>query len=114
MQAQYGISATPGSNAITSWVNPVGIWKDTALTSATRNMIKAVRVAIVARTELREPVDVTAQCLGYNGPCAWTGSVTSPAPIIDLSTDPNWKKYHYRVFESILPLRNVIWSGGML
>ena len=34
-----------------------------------------------------------------------------PAPLIDLSADPNWRKYRYRVYQTVIPLRNVIWAG---
>ena len=49
------------------------------------------------------------------GLCAWEGSATSPAPAIGLSNgDANWNKYRYRVFQTIVPLRNVIWSKDTL
>ena len=36
-------------------------------------------------------------------------------PTIDLSPgDANWARYRYRVFETIIPLRNVIWSKDTL
>jgi type IV pilus assembly protein PilW len=47
--------------------------------------------------------------------CAWAGDATSNAPLVNLSTGhPNWDKYRYRVFETIIPLRNVIWSKDAL
>ena len=126
IQAQYGISAAAGNNAIAQWVDPTGIWAltkagDTILTPvlADRNRIKAIRVAVVARSGLWEKDDVSAACsstTGANptGVCAWEGSPLSPAPAIDLSNDPDWQHYRYRVFETIIPLRNVIWSYDAL
>jgi type IV pilus assembly protein PilW len=113
LQAQYGISTTPNSNAVTLWVDATGpTWA--APTIANRNRIKAIRIAVVARNAKREPDAVTSPCGIDNGPCAWPTSVSSPAPTIDLSADADWAKYHYRVFDTIIPLRNVIWSKSTL
>lgn len=119
IQAQYGISAATNSNQIVQWVDPTGgTWA--APTVANRNLIKAVRIAVVARNAKMETTNVTNACSSTTtasptGLCAWTGSATSPAPTIDLSAfDANWRRYRYRVFENIIPLRNVIWSKSML
>jgi len=54
------------------------------------------------------------------GLCAWPATVTFdgtvwPAPSVDLSPgDADWAKYRYRVYETIIPLRNVIWSKDVL
>jgi type IV pilus assembly protein PilW len=81
--------------------------------------IKALRVAVVARSQLREKevitgVDMTCNNVSgsnANGPCAWRDTTASPAPIIDLSADPDWQRYRYRVYETIVPLRNVMWQS---
>jgi type IV pilus assembly protein PilW len=124
--AQYGISATANSNQIVQWVDATGIWADTPTTPAIadRNRIKAVRIAIVARNGLLEKDNVSNACSSLinaapTGLCAWDGSsagtvLASPAPSINLSNDPNWQRYRYRVFDTIIPLRNVIWSGSTL
>jgi type IV pilus assembly protein PilW len=151
IQAQYGISATANSNKIIRWVNA----KDTAnwntsfdgqkvqdsngndidwgagLTTANRNLIKAVRLAVIARNGLLEKSVVTdnyssggtswacdpstLNSTTPKGVCAWVPiSSTSPAPAVDLSNYANWQQYRYRVFETIIPLRNVIWSRSVL
>lgn len=118
LQAQYGISATAASNQITAWVDATGgTWA--APSVADRNRIKAVRIAVVARNAKMEPGIVTAACSSTTaaaptGLCAWEGSIASPAPTIDLSADANWQRYRYRVFETIIPLRNMIWSKDTL
>ena len=127
MQAQYGISATPHSNQITQWVNATGIWATTAATPTmdNRNRIKAVRVAIVARIGLLEkPPAVSTACSSITaanptGVCAWDAtsanpSIASPAPTINLTNTPSWGQYRYRVYESIIPLRNVVWTRDRL
>lgn len=118
LQAQYGVSAAANSNQVTQWVDASGAtWA--APSVANRNRIKAIRIAVVARNAKIEPTAVTTACSSLTaaaptGLCAWAGSVASPAPAINLSNDPNWARYRYRVFETIIPLRNVIWSKDTL
>jgi len=117
MQAQYGVSALATSNQVNQWVNATGAWA--APTVADRNRIKAVRIVVVVRNGLREKVNVTTTCTTNkgtlnNGPCAWDDTDYSAAPMIDLSTDPDWQKYRFRAFETIIPLRNMIWSRATL
>lgn len=119
LQAQYGISAAANSNQVTLWVNASGgTWAAPAV--ADRNRIKAVRIAVVARNAKMEAAAVTAACSSTTaaaptGLCAWAGSASSPAPTVNLSAgDPNWLRYRYRVFETIIPLRNMIWSKDTL
>ena len=122
MQAQYGISVSGNSNQVTQWVDATGVWATTATTPslADRNRIKAIRIAVVARNGLLERDNVTAACSSLStanptGLCAWDGSEAgSPAPAINLTADANWRRYRYRVYESIIPLRNVIWSEDVL
>jgi type IV pilus assembly protein PilW len=119
LQAQYGISTSAASNAITQWVDASGgTWA--APTVANRNRIKAIRIAVVARNTRRETDVVSAACTSVDsaspgGVCAWEGNSTSPAPTVNLSTNhADWNRYRYRVFETIIPLRNVIWSKDSL
>ncbi|MDZ4140893.1 MAG: PilW family protein [Methylotenera sp.] len=119
MQAQYGVSATADNNQVTQWVDATtgGIWENP--TVANRNRIKAVRIVVIARNGLLEKDDVTNVCttakgVVNNGPCAWDDADFDAAPLIDLSADADWQKYRYRAFETIIPLRNMIWSKDVL
>jgi len=119
LQAQYGISAAASSNQVVQWVNASGAtWAAPVI--ADRNRIKAIRVAVVARNTKLEPAVVTTACSSTTaaapvGLCAWAGSASSPAPTVDLSAgDPDWLRYRYRVFETVIPLRNIIWSRDTL
>ncbi len=119
LQMQYGVSATANSNQVTQWVDASAATGWNAPTVANRNRIKAVRIAVVARNAKIEPAAVTAACSSTTaaaptGLCAWAGSVASPAPAVDLSNDSNWARYRYRIFETIIPLRNMIWSKDTL
>lgn len=132
IQAQYGVSPTAGSNQITQWVNATSIaggmdWS--APTLAMRKRIKALRIAVVARNPNIEPDVVTNACSSTTavkptGLCAWEGKQAgnvggvavpaSPAPAINLAADPDWRRYHYSVYESIIPMRNAIWARATL
>ena len=126
MQAQYGISNAPTSNQVTQWVNATGVWAAPpsaglvcSAAVANRNCIKAVRVAVVARNGLLERANVTSTCSSTTaanptGLCAWDGSVAGQAPAINLTSIANWQRYRYRVYETIIPLKNVIWSASAL
>lgn len=107
IQAQYGIADTATSNKVTSWVSATAPWD--APTIDQRNRIRAVRVAVVARNGQLEKTNVTAAA-----PIAWADVNGSPAPSIDLSADADWQRYRYRVYETIIPLRNMIWSSNTL
>jgi type IV pilus assembly protein PilW len=105
LQAQYGISATANSNQVVQWVDASSATGWNLPTVANRNRIKAIRIAVVARNSKTEPENVTTAALN-----AWQGG-----PVIDLSaSDPVWQRYRYRIFETILPLRNVIWAKDTL
>jgi type IV pilus assembly protein PilW len=126
IQAQYGV-AVAGNQSVTCWVNAIkgagagcpGIggaadWSNP--NTANIGQIKAIRVAVVARSDQMERAAVTFQCTNTsgnvnNGPCAWPDTAASPAPVIDLSADPNWQRYRYKVFQTIIPLRNILWAN---
>lgn len=114
MQAQYGVSTTADSNQVSQWVNATGAtWA--APTVANRNRIKAIRIAIVVRNGLLEKENVSTACttakgVVNTGPCAWDDADFSAAPIINLNGIADWQRYRYRTFETIIPLRNMLWS----
>lgn len=121
LQAQYGIALTANSNQINQWVDATGTWATPGMTLANRNRIKAIRVAIVARNAKMETSVVTNGCSSTapNGPCSWDATsanppTASPAPPIDLRAYPSWQQYRYRVFDTIIPLRNMVWYKGTL
>lgn len=115
LQAQYGI-APAGSTNVTQWVDATGsTWATPSSTD--RKRIKALRIVVVTRTTAIAPTNVTNTCttdsgIINNGPCAWKAdSATSPAPAIDLSGNADWQRYRYRTYQTIIPLRNVIWTN---
>lgn len=114
LKAQYGI-ANAGSQQVNDWVSATGGWATLDTTESKR--IKAIRVVIVARSSKMENSDIepaSSTCpsgvVNY-GPCAWPDTAGDPAPVIDLRSDANWRRYRYRVYQTIIPIRNVIWAG---
>ena len=62
----------------------------------------AVRLALVARSALFEKDVVTTAAP------VWEGNDGAP---IDLSANDDWGYYRYKVFQTVVPLRNVTWMG---
>jgi len=121
LQARYGVSNAANSSQVLpdSYVDATDPTWGAAMTAANRNRIKSIRIALVVRSGAMEKEDVTSACSSLTDPnptglCAWAGTPTNPAPSIDLSADANWKKYRYRVFDTVIPVRNMIWSAGAL
>lgn len=124
LKAQYGISSASNDNRIVQWVPATGTWADASLTPANRARIKAIRIAVVARNNLLERANVTTACSSTTaanptGLCTWDATsanpdTASPAPALNLTHIPDWQRYRYRVFETIIPMRNVIWAKGSL
>lgn len=125
LQAQYGVAAA-GNQNVDCWANATSTgnasighcnisWLPGALTSANVSRVKAVRLVVIARSTKPEAGNVTSTCANQagtnNGPCAWEDESTNKAPVIDLSADANWQRYRYRAYQTIIPLRNVIWAN---
>ncbi len=102
LQAEYGI--LPAGVTDIQWVPPTGAWANP--TPANRTLIKAIRIALVARsTQYEKPEDGAA--------CA----ATTPAKVAAWSTwatfnttnyPADWQCYRYKAFETVVPLRNII------
>lgn len=99
MQAVYGI-APAGSSKITEWLPATGAWAFGEVDAEEVQQIRAVRIAIVARSPQYEKEMVT----GAEIPL-WEGG-----PELSLSDEE--RHYRYKVFETIIPLRNIIWSAS--
>jgi len=109
LKAQYGISDA-GSQIVNQWVSatlgPAGNWATPSLVDLRR--VKAIRLAVVIRSAIKERPDAaTGQCTVTSvAPVSWPDG-----PAIDLSNDPDWRCYRYRSFETVVPLRNVLWAN---
>jgi len=116
LQAQYGLTAAPavaGNNTITEWADAAAAAPNLAM----RLRIKAVRIALIARNGAYEKDVVSYACVlaapKPNQTCIWTGDPTPVnADLSGLGTD--WNHYRYSVFETIIPLRSMVWSSNTL
>lgn len=121
LRAQYGI-APAGSQSVNCWVNATAAgnpcdasnWAAPSIANIAR--IKAIRLAIVSRSYQPDRSHTEPNCTNAsgglnNGPCLWTDTAANPAPLIDLSATAGWQQYRYKVYSTIIPLRNVIWAN---
>lgn len=100
MQAQYGIAAAAGSQTVASWVDATGTWA--APTAANVNLIKAVRIAIVARGHHEGKIVSPTQLVLWDA-----GLPTQRVRALSAAE----QQYRYQVLTVIIPLMNVIWAG---
>lgn len=121
LRAQYGI-APAGSQTVNCWVNATASgnacdaanWATPTPSNIAR--IKAVRLAIVSRSYQPDRGYTEPNCTNVSGginkgPCLWPDTAANPAPVIDLSGTIGWQKYRYKVYSTVIPLRNVIWAN---
>ncbi|MFA6970843.1 MAG: PilW family protein [Gallionella sp.] len=107
MQVQYGVAAA-GSQTVACWTDAVNNsttcpgtnWSTPPAADISR--IKSIRIAIVARSEQRAACTTTTNA---NKPVTWTGG-----PAITLSGN-DWGCYRYKVYQTIIPIRTVIWGN---
>jgi len=79
--------------------------------------IAMVRVVMVARSALAEKCSGGGACDTTTAAPTWSGSNLGAGAFnfqvsLDLSADPNWQCYRYKVFETTVPLRNWIWKSS--
>jgi type IV pilus assembly protein PilW len=106
LQAQYGI-APIGSQDVDTWVDATATWATPAAVDVKR--IKAIRIALVARSAQYEKPAKGEACISTTQGMAdkwssWATFKTTAYPA-------DWNCYQYKSFETVIPLRNVIWSN---
>src|SRR2546426_3774259 len=103
MRADYGVDDGPANDGILDrYISATPNW----------SQVIALRIALVARSALAEkPAGGGATCNTTTVPPTWSGD-TGGARSFDLSADPDWKCYRYRMFETTVPLRNWIWKSS--
>lgn len=97
LQAMYG-KDTDGDGVVDRYDTT------TPTTNAGWLQVLAIRVAVVARSNQYERDEVTA-----SNP-QWDVGATST---IALKVDnlPDWKHYRYKVYDTVIPLRNMLWNS---
>jgi type IV pilus assembly protein PilW len=102
LQAQYGISASAASTAITQWVSAAGGWASPGL--ADRKRIRAVRLALVARSAERAATDVSPTSLEL-----WPEATSGQTSAAQSYTVPD-RRFRYRVLRTVIPMKNLLWA----
>ncbi len=116
LQAEYGKDTSATADG------QVDVWDTTAPTTADGwSRVLAMRIAIVARSALPEKPGSDGLCRDINDPTDPTKALTDPTRRlkwagggIDLTylttAQVDWTCYRYRIFETLVPLRNQIWT----
>ena len=118
LQVQYGIAAaTAGSQDVIRWVDATddtsgptaANWAAPSAADARR--IKAVRVAVVARSTQQERNAANNQAVVVTpSPLQlWPPDTMTTGSSMILSADQ--QRYRYKVYQTIIPLRNVLWAS---
>lgn len=94
LQAQYG-KDTDADSIVDTWDNV------TPANAAAWLQVRAVRFALLVRSQQLERTAVTPAAPTWYG-----GAFTMTDP--DATTQ--WENYRYRVYQTVVPLRNMIWS----
>lgn len=108
LQAEYGFDTRAGvqtDGRIDTW-NAVMIDADASGTVGDTGDIQriyAVRFAVVARSGLMEKPQPDGTCTTTTANPAWSGGA------INLTGLASWQCYRYKTFETVVPLRNMLW-----
>lgn len=96
---------TPGSSADTSGLNLYCAW----------SRVLTLRMAVVARSPQYDKTLPTSSAPVWDGSTVSTTAPTNPsaAPIV-LSSLTDWTAYRYRLASTLVPLRDMIWSGSQI
>ena len=117
LQAEYGIDTNNNGQIET------GEWTttDPATPAAWANVL-AVRLAMLMRSGQYERPPSSTTHVTTAIP-TWSGNATSPLVVTNLDASPSaapptsgketddWRNYRYRVYETVIPLRNILWGS---
>lgn len=108
LQMTYGIDskATPTNQADT-WSNTPPTQVVSGVTVTQWRRIVAVRIAVVARSAQPEKEQVTPSMPQWSP----DGVNKSFIPVNLGGKVSDWKNYRYKVFETVVPLRNILWQA---
>lgn len=102
MRLQYGLAATPTESAVSQWVNAAG---NAPLSALDQQRLRAVRMGLLTVNEHREhPIDGSCTAT-VEAPELWPGE----AARVDLQ--PEWRCHRFRVYGTVVALRNMQWGG---
>ncbi|MCB1964654.1 PilW family protein [Accumulibacter sp.] len=106
LRAQYGRDTSSPMDGIDTWDQTTPAQPSPAnqeVFACLWARASALRIAVVARNSQLERDTITAAAP------TWAGSAGAA---INLSARSNWQNYRYRVFETVIPLRNLPWMAS--
>ncbi|MGH8650002.1 MAG: PilW family protein, partial [Burkholderiales bacterium] len=101
LQAQYGKDTD--NNGVVDLFDEITPDPADPAYAAQWAQVLAVRLAVVVRSNLQEKPDPDGVCRSTTVAPSWAGGAFS------LAADPNWQCYRYKVFQTVVPIRNMIW-----
>jgi len=112
LRAQYGRdTSAPGMDGIVDAYDqstPDPLVTPNTLCGWSR--ISALRMALVSRSIQMERDEVTALAPVWDGSVAGNPAGSAAHPIV-LSGNADWKLHRYKVFQTLVPIRNMSWLG---
>ena len=116
LQAYYGKDTSAPADGV------VDVYDDvTPTTQAGWAQVLTVRVAVVARSAQREREIVTTVDPSWNvgtaavvsgaAACAASAAAACVSIKVGEAADEEWKHYRYKLFDTVIPLRNVLWQS---
>lgn len=96
LRAQYGRDTSTPPDGVDTWD------RTTPTTACDWVRVSALRLAVVARNSQVESGMITAAAP------TWAGDADAA---IDLTSRANWQNYRYKVFETVVPIRNLPWMA---
>jgi type IV pilus assembly protein PilW len=106
LQAEYGIDVNEDGKI------EAADWTVTAPASAADwAKVIAIRVALLSRSQQFEKVDVTTTAPFWAGDAIGHSFVMVDIPLASGDV-ARWQRYRYRVYEQVIPLRNMVWGGN--
>jgi type IV pilus assembly protein PilW len=130
LQAQYGFDTRSGTQTDTrvdTWSSAMIDADGAGSTGDNGDLqrIYAIRMAVVARSAIKEKPQDDGNCTTTTVAPRWESADPDPSDpdvnfVLDVSNhppdalgvvvaNPDWQCYRYRVFESVIPLRNLLW-----
>lgn len=130
MEAFYGRDTSATRDGV------IDVYDQTAPTTADGwSRVLAIRIALVTRSDQREKTAVTTadptwnvgaatavtgadDCASGTGQCLTLQVSPDAVPVDPQATDPppapdtEWQHYRYKVFDTVVPLRNVLWTSS--
>ena len=116
LRAQYGRDTTvqitsPTMDAIVDIYDQTTPTQNVPSTACDWARISALRFAVVTRSAQTEKTAVTTAAPSWAGSTAGNPVGSAGAPI-SLTTTANWQNFRYRVFQTVVPIRNMVWAGA--